>query len=336
MNILKHFSNKLHYLTSKKLQNYFKLYLSYILSTFGKYQFNKFRPVFVSVEPADFCQLACPECPVGNSKSYAKKGKTLPLEHFKKNIDELKETLIHVIFYFQGEPLLNKNLTEMIEYAHQAGIYTSTSTNAQSITEKTAEKLALSGLDKLIVSIDGTTQETYEKYRVGGSLDKAVNAVKLLVEAKKKCGRTSPAIEIQFLVLKTNEHQIGEIKKLTKETGADKLSLKSAQLYDFENGHKLLTSIDKYARYKKGKEGKWYLKNKLKNHCLRLWSGAVINISGEVLPCCFDKKSAFSFGNTTVKSFYECWTSQEAEDFRKNILKNRKQFEICRNCSSKK
>ncbi|MDR0370328.1 MAG: radical SAM protein [Prevotellaceae bacterium] len=309
---------------------------SYILSYFGVYLFNKFYPAFISVEPADFCQLACPECPVGNGKSYSKRGRTLSLEHFKESVDELKETLVHVIFYFQGEPLLNRNLTEMIAYTHRAGIYTSTSTNAQLIDERTAEKLVQSGLDKLIVSIDGTTQATYEKYRIGGKLEKAVNAVKLLVAAKKRSGRTNPIIEIQFLVLKTNEHQLDEIKKLTKETGADRLSLKSAQLYDFENGHELLTTIDRYARYKKGKEEKWYPKNKWRNHCLRLWSGAVVTINGEVLPCCFDKESAFSFGNIHEKSFYACWTSPKAMNFRKRILKNRKQFDICRNCSSKK
>lgn len=335
MLIIKYFFNNIRYLTLKKIRNYIKLYFSYFLSLGGKYKFNNFYPAFVSVEPANFCQLSCPECPVGINKTNKKANKVLSVECFKKNIDELKTTLVHAIFYFQGEPFLNKNLAEMIRYAHDSGIYTSSSTNAQLITERSVDELVLSGLDKLIISIDGTTQDVYEKYRIGGSLNKALKSIELLVEAKKRLKSLTPLLEIQFLVLKTNEDQIDEIKRMTKTMGADKLSLKTAQLYDFENGHELLPSKERYARYKKGSDGKLYLKNKLKNHCWRLWSGAVINIDAEVLPCCFDKDTEFSFGNLNADSFYACWTGSNAQKFRMAVLKNRGKINICRNCSSK-
>jgi len=112
------------------------------------------------------------------------------------------------------------------------------------------------------------------------------------------------------------------------------LTFKTAQLYKFENGHELLTSIKKYARYEKQTDGKYYIKGKQPNHCWRLWSGAVVNTNGDVLPCCFDKNSDFSFGNIHDKSFFECWHSEKATAFREKILQNRKQFEICRNCTS--
>jgi radical SAM protein with 4Fe4S-binding SPASM domain len=122
---------------------------------------------------------------------------------------------------------------------------------------------------------------------------------------------------------------------LTKLLGADRLRFKTAQLYNFENGNPALTSIDRYARYKKTADGKYALKSAQPNHCLRLWSGAVVSARGEVLPCCFDKNSEFSFGNIKDVSFNSQWKNKKASNFRGSILQNRKQYEMCRNCTSK-
>ena len=290
-------------------------------------------PSFISVEPANFCQLQCPECPVGKVQNKKSEKRFFDILQFKNLIDTLKPTLCQVIFYFQGEPLLNKNLPEMIQYAHQAGIYTSTSTNAQTLNSETAKSLVKSGLDKLIVSIDGTTQETYSTYRQGGSLEKVLEGVKQVVKWRNELKSTTPLLEIQFLVLKSNEHEMEEMQQLSKMLGADKLIFKTAQLYDFENGHSLLTSIKKYARYEQRSDGKYYIKGAQPNRCWRLWRGAVITANGDILPCCFDKKSEFSFGNITNGSFSACWHGEKANEFRQKILQNRKQFAICRNCT---
>ncbi|MDO9153381.1 MAG: radical SAM/SPASM domain-containing protein [Paludibacter sp.] len=293
----------------------------------------KLFPAFVSVEPNNFCQLHCPECPVGIRTI----GKTNRISEniFKKTIDELKKKLLHVIFYFQGEPLLNKNLPTMIEYAHKAGIFTSTSTNAQALTLNNAKEIVASGLDKIIISMDGATQGVYEKYRIGGSLQKAIDGVGFINQWKKQLHSPTPWVEIQFIVFKTNEHQLDEMKLLAKELKADKLVFKTAQLYDFENGHELMTSIHKYSRYKKTKTDKYEIKNTLKNRCWRLWSGAVISAEEDVLPCCFDKEAEFSFGNLKENSFQTIWHNEKAVRFRTSILQNRKQHEMCRNCTSK-
>jgi radical SAM protein with 4Fe4S-binding SPASM domain len=257
------------------------------------------------------------------------------MELYKKTIDELKPTLQHVILYFQGEPLLNRQLPEFIQYAHKARIYTSTSTNGQLLYENTAKELVMSGLDKLIVSVDGSTQETYETYRVGGSIEKALDGIRHVVRWKNELNSVSPLIELQFLVLKTNEHQMADMKRLAKSLKVDRLTFKTAQLYNYEAGNKLLTTKNKYARYKQMSDGKYRMKGNQPNRCWRLWNGAVVNAKGDVLPCCFDKESEFSFGNITEKSFSENWHTKKASDFRGKILQNRKQFEICRNCTSR-
>ncbi len=321
------------YVSFRRILNIIKLTVSYWLSGSKEFGFKTQSPWFISIEPANFCQLHCPECPVGQSSGNKHTHNFINNLIVKKLIEELKSTLMHVIFYFQGEPLLNKELPEMIRYVHDSNIYTSVSTNAQLLSSEISKKLVLSGLDKLIVSVDGTSQEVYEKYRVGGSLEKTLQGIRHVVEWKKKLRSVTPVIEIQFLVLSINQHQMPDMKRLKKELGADKLTFKTAQLYDFENGNELLTTKKKYARYEKRKDGKYHIKSSQANRCWRLWSGAVINTSGEVLPCCFDKNSDFSFGNITGKSFEECWHSKEASGFRNKILQNRKQFEMCRNCT---
>ncbi len=287
----------------------------------------------MSIEPADFCQLECPECPVGASKR--KQGKVIEFDAFTKTVDELKTTLFHLIFYFQGEPLLNKKLPQMIAYAHHSGIFTSTSTNGQLLNSQTAKALVESGLNKIIVSVDGTNQKTYQKYRKGGQLELALQGIEHLNYWKKALKSKTPFVEIQMVVFKTNEHQIAEMKTLAKKLNVNRLALKSAQLYNFENGHELLTSIDKYARYKMLPNGKYALKNKLHNRCFRLWSGAVVTAKGDVLPCCFDKDTSHSLGNIIDTDFNSIIQNSKANSFRSSILTNRKQHEMCRNCTTK-
>ncbi|MGB4414950.1 MAG: radical SAM/SPASM domain-containing protein [Paludibacter sp.] len=331
--IIKHTFNAAKYLSFGKIINLSKLYFSYLSSQKKANFHHKTLPSFISVEPYNFCQLKCPECPVSQRELTNKM--YIDEKNYQKVVDELKETLLHIIFYFQGEPLINKNLAKLINYAHKAKIFTSTSTNAQLLNSDKAREIVLSGLDKLIISIDGSTQEVYEKYRIGGKLDKAVQGVKNIVAWKKKLKSITPFVEIQFIVFKTNEHQMRDMKRLAKSLHADRLVFKTAQLYDFENGHELLTSIDKYARYKMGNDGKYHIKNKLENRCLRLWSGAVVNANGDLVPCCFDKNTNYAFGNIGTKDFSTVWHNKRASDFRESILQNRKQYEMCRNCTSK-
>jgi len=323
-----------HYLSIRKIVNFSKLMLSYLVSSTRLHNILNIYPLFISVEVTDFCNLHCPECPVGNGSIIKNDKSSFNFSLFSKLIDELKPKLQHVILYFQGEPFLNNQLIEFIQYTHDAGIYTSTSTNGQFLNRINAQEIVLSGLDKMIISIDGSTQQVYETYRVGGSLQKALDGIKLLVEWKKTLKSVTPLIEIQFLVLKTNEHQMKEMKQLTKLLEADRLTFKSAQLYDFENGNKLLTSIDRYARYKSTTDGKFVIKRDPSNNCWRVWSGGVINVHGEVLPCCFDKSSEHSFGNICKNSFLNCWQSNKASEFRGRIIKNRKQIDMCRNCTN--
>ena len=154
-----------------------------------------------------------------------------------------------------------------------------------------------------------------------------------MVNARKEAGVKHPFIELQFLVLKHNQHQLEEIKKLGKEFGVDKVTLKTAQVYEFEEGNDFIPDIDKYSRYKKFPDGVYRIKNKLPNRCFRMWSGCVLTWDLRVVPCCFDKDARHQFGSMKTETFDAIWKSEKYTAFRQQILKNRAEIEICRNCT---
>ena len=319
-------------LTKSRALNALKCYWNYALSRMGSVRISH-MPLFVSVEPAAVCQLRCPECPVGlrSLQHSAVSHQTLmSLEVWERVLSEIRETAWVVQFYFQGEPLLNKDLPRMIKEAQEAGLYTIVSTNAQAMTQELAEALVDAGLDRIIVSMDGLTEESYESYRIGGSLEKCKEALRYLVESRKsKDKRQNMIIELQCLRLKTNEHEWAEMKRQYKALGADRLTLKTAQLYDYADGHELMPSDPKYSRYIKGNDGKYH-RRKLSKGCFRVWSGCVITTAGEVLPCCYDKAHSFSYGNIMKAPLKELFHNEKAQAFRKAAMKE--QPTICKEC----
>ncbi len=316
----------------KKLFNTIQILYGYCLSNIFKRPFKIGLPTTLSIEPVNFCNLSCPECPAGNG-SITREKKAMEFDLFRKIICEIKDYTYYLTLYFQGEPFLHPQFIKFIQFSNEHQIYTASSTNAQFIDDEMAKKIIESGLNKLIVSLDGSTQEVYEKYRIGGSFSKAKDCISFLVKWKKSFNSSSPFIELQFLVLKHNEHQIREIKKLSKNLNANKLRLKSAQITNFKEGSDLLPTQKRYARYIKSKDGDYKRKEKIKNRCWRAFSGAVIAANGDVLPCSFDKNGEHAFGNINEKSLAEIWHNEKAHSFRKQILKNKKEFEMCKNCT---
>ena len=228
---------------------------------------------------------------------------------------------------------MHPQFLELVRYAAGRGIYTVTSTNAHFMTERKARETVESGLDRILISIDGTTQETYEQYRIGGTLSKVLEGTKQLVKARREAGARTPHIVFQYLVVKPNEHQIEEVKKIAKELGVDEVKLKTAQVYDYKQGNALIPTIDKYSRYAKQKDGTYEIKNELLNHCWKLWHSCVITWDGRIVPCCFDKDAQHQLGDLNSKSFGEIWRSSLYQSFRSRILQSRAEIDICTNCS---
>ena len=308
------------------------VYISFYLTKYFKIPIQWGKPFSVSFEPTTSCNLRCPECPSG-LRSFSRPIGMLEPSFFRKTIDELSKHLFYLTFYFQGEPYLNKNFLEMVTYAKQKKIYTSTSTNAHYFTDEVAKKTIESGLDRLIISIDGTTQETYQQYRVGGQLSKVIEGAKLIVKWKKELQSTTPFVIFQFLVVKPNEHQIDDLKLLAKDIGVDEVILKTAQVYDYENGNELIPENEQYSRYRKNSDGTYSIKNSLENSCWKLWHSCVITWDGKVVPCCFDKDAQHQLGDLKSNTFNQIWNNDKYKNFRVKLVKGRKEIDICTNCS---
>jgi len=223
---------------------------------------------------------------------------------------------------------------KLVRYAAAKKIYTATSTNAHYLTDEKAKETVESGLDRLIISIDGTTQEVYEQYRVGGKLEKVLAGARNIVKWKKQLRSKTPFVVFQFLVVRPNEHQIAEVKRLAREIGVDDVWLKTAQVYDYQNDpNQLIPTIGKYSRYRKNADGTYTPKNKLRNHCWKLWHANVITLDGLVVPCCFDKDAQHRLGNLHTQSFKQVWRNENYRHFRSELMKSRKNIDICSNCS---
>jgi len=319
-------------MTLKKSLNLIVLRLSFWHSRISKISKLKGKPFALSIEPTTACNLGCPECPSG-LKQFSRPTGNLKQVTNKKIIDELAPYLSYINFYFQGEPFINPDFLEMVSYASAKNIYTATSTNAHFLSDEMAKKTVESNLDRLIISIDGTTQETYEQYRVRGSLEKVLEGTKNIVKWKKKLNSSTPHIIFQFLVVKPNEHQIEDAKDLAKEMGVNEIKFKTAQVYDFKNGNPLIPQNEYYSRYKKQKDGTYRIKNELLNQCWRMWSSAVVTWDGSVVPCCFDKDAKHQLGNIAFQTFDSVWKSQVYNDFRSKILTDRNSIDICQNCT---
>ena len=320
-------------ITVQKAWNALKVFVSYQISKWTGKAVHWGYPVSISFEPTTSCNLRCPECPSG-LREFTRPTGMLQKSFFKETIDDIHQQLLYLIFYFQGEPFLNPDFLEMVKYAHQKGIYTATSTNAHYLTDEKAKQTVESGLDRLIISVDGTTQDVYQQYRVGGNLNKVLEGAKNIVKWKKELKSNTPFIFFQFLVVKPNEHQIEEIKQLGASIGVDQVRFKTAQVYDFVNDpNQLIASIQKYSRYKKDKAGNIKVKSGLSNHCWKLWHANVITWDGLVVPCCFDKDATHQLGNLKNQSFKQIWNNDNYKQFRTELMTSRKNIDICANCS---
>ncbi len=324
--------NLLSKLSWRRTWNLLKVYSSYRLTRWLKRPIQWGLPFSIAIEPTTACNLRCPECPSG-LRNFTRPMGNLKADFFRQVIDELHRDIFYLTFYFQGEPYINPQFLEMVSYAKSKGIYTATSTNAHFLNNENARLTIESGLDRLIISIDGSTQETYEAYRKQGKLANVIQGAKNVVKWKKQLKSKTPHIIFQFLVVAPNEQQIPDIYRLAKEIGVDEVKLKTAQIYDYEQGNPLIPTIDKYSRYARLPDGSYRIKNQLLNHCWKLWHSCVITWDGIIVPCCFDKDALHRLGDIKQQPFRELWFGEAYRQFRRQLLQGRDKIDICTNCT---
>ncbi len=299
-------------------------------------------PTYLVAESTNICNLKCPLCPTGQGLEGRAKGK-MSLANFKRIIDELGGYLYSLRLENWGEPLLNDEIFEMISYAKSKKIAVSFNTNLSLLNKDTAARLILSGLDHIKISLDGSSEESYLKYRVGGNFDEVIRNIKLLVRTRDNLRKTKPFIEIQFIVMKHNEKEIKEMEELCSGLGVDGLFIEKLRL---DMREELIVpdaySIDKFREWLP-KQGECSLfnystKNRKNNKkiCSWLWTSTVINWDGSIVPCCGVYDVHYDFGNIFKDGFKKVWNGPKYVASRRLIGRQKEtdnKVLACRRCS---
>ncbi|MBO7141836.1 MAG: SPASM domain-containing protein [Bacteroidales bacterium] len=300
------------------------------LSIGWSYIFNRLTmwgsPWSFSIEPSNVCNLRCRECFTGLGLS-KRKPHFISEEDFTLAINQIRHTALNLFLYFQGEPYSNPQFTRLIEIAHSSNIFTVTSSNGHLINNDNAENTVLAGLDKIIIPLDGYSQDSYSAYRSGGSFAAAKNAITLIANAKRRLRRKNPVIEVQCLASKITENHLKEIKRIAIECGADKFCVKTMQIETDEGFEKFLPTNQRLSRYTRDNE----LKHKVK-FCRRIFQSVVITSELNVLPCCYDKETQFILGNLHQASLHDIIHSSKAKELYNRILYSLPHLKMCKNC----
>ena len=264
------------------------------------------------IDTTNICQLKCPLCHTGLGTIDRDKG-VMHFDTYKKVVDEIKDYCVWLTLYSWGEPFLNRRIDEFIAYAHEARIATTISTNLNKpLKKEMAERIIRSGLDTMIVSIDGITQEVYEKYRVGGRLDRVLANLQLLVDTKRELGLDTPYIEWQFIVMRQNQHQIPEARAMAEAMGVGGILFKKV---DFPLGEEETDTARKWMpvgieEYLREHPFERPFREEEGGRCWRLWRSTVINWDGGTAPCCYLVNAADDFGNVTGRTFMSVWNDE--------------------------
>ncbi|MBN1621584.1 MAG: SPASM domain-containing protein [Endomicrobiales bacterium] len=317
----------------------------------GEHEITAF-PYQMFIDPSNLCNLKCPFCAnFARRNNYLKEG-TNPLmsfDVFKKIIDETGPYLTKIIFGDKSEPLVNKDIYRMISYVKKYDIYCLLSTNFNLFEKKHAEELVLSGLDCIHIGFEGTNQESYSRYRVGGNFNKVIENIKALVETKKKLKSKTPHLQWAYVVFKHNEEEIDAAIKMSKDLEMDGFGCIPADIYNIQENYKeWLPKNEKYTKYRIHRSGtdikvmhldgpscvETDIKD-LKIPCILPWTMVSIDSNGDVYPCnCGDVREGKGFGNISRSSFKDIWNNNQYKEMRQFLLTGKKTTENSIYCES--
>jgi radical SAM protein with 4Fe4S-binding SPASM domain len=275
-------------------------------------------PPYLIIEPTNVCNLQCPFCPRDLTEKSRGLG-FMDMSIFKRIIDEaVANGAYGISLYMLGEPLLHKNIVDMINYAKQAGMPAVNLSTAA--TTNNLDKLLETELDDLILSIDGASKEMYERMRVGGTFEKTLDIATQFLEKKKAMGKEKPYVRVQIIRTKETETEIVDYVK------------KWLPLADSVYAHNLDGMVPWLGNVMMNDE-EVKRKNAHRLPCTQLWK--VINVfwNGDVSACCHDALGDMVLGNLKNSTLKELWNSPRAQDFRNRHIANDLEGTICKNCT---
>jgi radical SAM protein with 4Fe4S-binding SPASM domain len=292
-------------------------------------------PPILQVEPTNTCNLNCLTCATG-AKLLKRKPCLMPFEMFCRVIDQVKNYVYLLVLWSWGEPFLNKDALRMIQYAKDNGLIVHTSTNGHFFgTRKRARQVIESGLDSIVVAVDGLDQNTYEKYRRNGKLELVIKSIENLVAERASARVKNPLITFRFIVMKHNEHQVGKVKDFAENLGVDMVTFRSAVIdrgaLNLEED--LTPHIETYQQFEyTGLPGRKHRIERNDFYCHRPYANLTIFSNGDVVSCENDYNAAVPLGNVQDQSLREIVSSARSISFLKAFRRDRDRFEFCRDC----
>jgi radical SAM protein with 4Fe4S-binding SPASM domain len=290
------------------------------------------RPMNVTLEQINVCNLECPVCETGAGILGRSPGH-MSTAKFRRIVDEISPHTNTLMFYFMGEPFLNKYSYEMIRYAKTSGIpFVETCTNGDFVDPV---RLVSSGLDKVSFQIGGLTQETHEIYRKNGNLERVLSNLRDTIY-QKRIQRSRLQIDVGFIVMKHNEHQVDRFRRTMLELGVDRALIVDPCVRTISQGNQFLPNNKDYWLYDQTAYERGILKPKVvpKNSCPWIYYSVAIHVNGDVVPCCRDPKGEEVMGNIFRERLVDIWNSPQYRNFRHRIMHNQSSVGICKLCSS--
>lgn len=298
------------------------------------------RPSTIMIEPANICNLRCPACPTGAGK-LNRPPRTMSFDEFKHVLDQALDPpgyLRQVTLFNYGEPFLCKDLLRMTRYAADKGLRTFTSSNGHFFTtDMIAEAVVASGLSELIICLDGADQETICRYRRNADFEEILQGIRRILAARARMGAATPVVELQFIVMKHNEHQSAAMRRIAEDLKVDRFIEKTVAVDasdpDFQRlADELLPRDLSASRYERLPDGSCALKGDPPPGCEYVYSTMVVNSNGDVVPCCYDVNSDFIMGNVFRQPLDEVWRGERFAAFRERFVAGRGAVRMCRHC----
>lgn len=330
-------------ITFRRVLNLIKAFASVLVSKLAKTAVTLGSPPILMIEPTNHCNLRCPMCPAGNGTMKRSKG-TMSVPSFQSILDTVGDRVAAIFFWNYGEPFLNPHLAEMIRRAKTKGIIAVTSTNGHFLNEKNVDALVKSGLDEIIISVEGTDQQTYERYRKSGNFQTVLDGIQLLVERKRELSSKRPLINLQFITFHHNQKQVSAMISLGKQLHVDRVTFKRASFHlYFDKEGRISGDMESVSSFLPGtgtapsaQAPLPVLPNRQSNWCFFPWFFSIITWNGEITPCCYDKDAQYSFGNIFRggKNLDQIWQNGASGSFRRKLLKDVSSIDLCKKCHS--
>ncbi len=309
LRLKRYFQSVIHHSTPAKLTNLLR-----VESDLRKRASHlKGLPYVLKIESTNICNFRCPVCyesrkahDFEGARGYGKMDNTI----FNRLVDEIGKYVYRINLYGFGEPFIYEKTLEMVRYATDNNIAVGITTNFNTVDEGVMEGILHSGLEHLIISINGIDQDSYEKYQVGGDFEKVLNNIRTFQKIKKKMKKDFPYLDGQFLIMKHNAQMRDQAKALANELGMGmRYSCIGIDIKDHSQRERWLPEDESLGQYNfktltpKGIEN-------LKT-CSWLYRTAFINWDGGVSPCCnyYTGDKTGDFGNLNKQSFREIWNN---------------------------